>query len=209
MISKVYTVEEVCNIAKVSRKSLYLWEEQGFIKPFRTAGQHRRYSEEMINVIIGIPTQKEVAGEVFIYARCSTNKQKDNLERQIERLKEYCKDKNYTIVQEFSEIASGLNDNRKQLNRMMKLVAKRKIQKIIVEYKDRLARFGFNYIKTFCNSYDVEIEVIEHEENTDLTDEIVKDLVAIVASFSGRLMGKRGAQNKKAISEEKKTEELK
>lgn len=198
MINKLYTVEEVCNLTSVSRKSLYLWEEQGIIKPLRTVGNHRRYSEEMINTIIGLPNDINETKNVFIYARCSTNKQKENLERQIIRLREYCKENEYIIIQEFSEIASELNDNRKQLNRMMKLISKQKVNKIIIKYKDRLARFGFKYIEFFCNSYGVEIEIIEKEENIDITDEIVKDLVAIVASFSGRLMGKRGAQNKNA-----------
>lgn len=56
MIDKLYTVEEVCELLKVSRKSLYAWENQGKITPFRTFGKHRRYTETMINSILGIPS---------------------------------------------------------------------------------------------------------------------------------------------------------
>lgn len=99
-----------------------------------------------------------------IYARVSTKKQKDDLERQINHLKIFAVDHNPKNLVVKSDIASGLNDNRKELNQLIDLVQNNKINRIFIMYKDRFTRFGFNYIKRICDFHNTEIIIVSNEE---------------------------------------------
>ena len=141
--------------------------------------------------IIVYPEQQENINEYnVIYARVSSNEQKHDLERQIERLKDYAANKGYTIHNVVSEIASGLNDNRKKLN---KILQDKKITTIIVEHKDRLTRFGFNHIQSALNASNRNVIVAnETEKNIDL----IQDFIDVVTSLCAKIYGKRSAKNK-------------
>jgi predicted site-specific integrase-resolvase len=141
--------------------------------------------------------------KVFIYSRVSTKKQADagNLERQTDRLVKYCKDNNYEVVQIFSDTASGLNENRRKLNQMLNRLDE--VSKIIIEYPDRLARFGYKYIELHCKSKGVEIVVTEKSEAQSSHEELTTDLLSIITSFSARLYGSRGG---KRVSDKLKKE---
>jgi len=135
--------------------------------------------------------------KIVLYARVSSQKQKEDLNRQIERLEQFASSNGYVIDKTFKEIASGMNDKRKQLCLMLDY----KPTKIIVEHKDRLTRFGFNYIETLLEQLGCEIILLnkEKEEKSDL----IKDLVSIITSFCCRLYGLRKGQNKaKRIKEQ-------
>ena len=90
------------------------------------------------------------------------------------------------------DIGSGLNDNRKGLNKLIKLILEGKVNRVIISYKDRLTRFGFNYIKQICDYNNVEIIVVSREErNESLEVELAEDIISIIHSFSGKLYGMR------------------
>lgn len=126
---------------------------------------------------------------VAIYARVSSLDQKDDLERQVERLQSYTLSRGYQITSIVKEIASGLNDSRPKLT---KLLQNQEIGIIVVEHKDRLTRFGFNYIETLLACQNRKIEVVF----PDVTkDDLVDDFATIITSMSARIYGKRG--NKK------------
>lgn len=127
------------------------------------------------------------AKRVALYARVSNNDAKDNLERQLERIRNYSISNGYNIVIECKEIASGLNDKRTKLTNLFK---KDDYDLIIVENKDRLTRFGFNYIKTLLNTRGKDIIVINDTNNDEKTD-LINDLVSIIYSFSARIYGLR------------------
>lgn len=129
-----------------------------------------------------------------LYARVSNSDRKDNLERQSERLKDYAIKNGYNIVDNIKEIGSGLNDNRPKL---IKILKQNNWNVLIVENKDRLTRFGFNYLKTLLNFNDKEILVINQVDD-DKTD-LIQDLVSIIYSFSARMYGLRKKKNKKQI----------
>lgn len=131
------------------------------------------------------------AKNAVLYARVSTYPKKADLERQLERLRSYANANGFIIRREYKEIASGMNDNRKVLN---KIFLDQDVQTIIVEHKDRLTRFGFNYIKTLLELQDRRVLVINEENNAD--DDLMKDLVAIITSFCCRLYGMRRGLNK-------------
>lgn len=127
-----------------------------------------------------------------IYARVSTKKQKDDLARQIDHLKIFAVDHNPKNLIVKSDIASGLNDNRKELNQLINLVQNDKINRIFIMYKDRLTRFGFNYIEQICDFHNTEIIIVSNEENNkSLSEELADDIIAMINSFSGRLYGMR------------------
>lgn len=135
-----------------------------------------------------VPSEKEE--RVVIYCRVSNHSRKKEMEYQVQRCEEYCRAKGYSVSKVYKEIASGMNDNRKQMWKMIESEP----TKIIVENKDRLTRFGFNYLDKLLSYKDCSIEVIhqDHEDETDL----IKDMIAIVTSFCCRLYGARRGQNK-------------
>lgn len=130
--------------------------------------------------------------KVALYARVSNNDAKGNLERQIERIRNYSITNGYNIVHEIKEISSGLNDKRTKL---IKLLKKDDYDLIVVENKDRLTRFGFNYIRVLLNTRGMDIIVI-NDTNNDEKRDLVNDLVSIIYSFSARIYGLRKGREK-------------
>ena len=126
---------------------------------------------------------------VILYARTSSSKNKTLLENQVKRLEQYAVAKGYKIKQIVKEYGSGLNDERKLLSKILK---DDNYDKIIVENKDRLTRFGFNWIQLLTGN---RIEVINESKEKD--EDITKDLISIIHCFSSRIYGLRRSQNLK------------
>ena len=123
---------------------------------------------------------------VITYSRVSSSENKSNLETQNQRLADYCAAKGYRIIDQVLEVGSGVNDNRKKLN----IVFEREDYNIIViEHKDRLTRFGFNYIKILFNKLGVTIDVIN--ETNDDKEDLMQDFISIITSFCARIYGLR------------------
>lgn len=134
---------------------------------------------------------------VILYARTSSSQNKKLIENQIERLKDYAAAKGYKVKQIIKEFGSGLNDERKQLT---KILTEDKFDKIIVENKDRLTRFGFNWIQLLTKN---RIEVINEVKEKD--EDLTKDLISIIHCFLARIYGLRRSQNlKKKIEKDLK-----
>lgn len=122
---------------------------------------------------------------VCVYARVSSSENKDNLERQKERLISYCNAKGYKVSKVVTEVGSGLNDERKKLEQIL---MDRSINLIVVEHKDRLARFGLNYIQKLLELDGRKIEIINPQTNDE--DDLMQDFVSIITSFVSRLYGR-------------------
>ncbi len=131
------------------------------------------------------------AEKVAIYARVSSQEQKDNLERQATRLSEYCTVKGYQVMHVVKEIASGVNDSRPKL---LSLLRDTSITRIVVEHRDRLTRFGFHYIETLLETQGRTIEVVNVAENDK--EDFIQDLASIVYSLCARLYGQQRAKGK-------------
>lgn len=200
-MSKLLDITEVARILGVDTKTLRRWDDSGKLKAIRTFGNHRRYKEEDINALINNEDQN-ISRNVFVYCRVSTRKQQEsgNLQRQKERLIQYCNDKQYEIVEIFEETASGINDNRRELVKMFRRL--KEVNMIVVEYPDRLARFGYNYLKEYAKSFGVAIEAIEQKEKLEPNEEMVQDLVSVVTCFSAKIYGARGGRKIKQTLEE-------
>lgn len=129
---------------------------------------------------------KKLTDAVGIYARVSSSENKGNLERQKERLENYCAARGYKILRTVTEIGSGLNDKRPKLEN---LLTDESIKLIVVEHSDRLARFGLNYIQKLLELQGRKIEVINEQSND--RDDLMQDFVSIITSFCARLYGMR------------------
>jgi predicted site-specific integrase-resolvase len=130
----------------------------------------------------------------IIYARVSTNRQKErgDLQRQIDLLEKFVLYHDPLNVEVIQDVGSGLNDNRKGIISLLTQVQQDKVRRIIILHKDRLTRFGFNYIKNVCDIHKTEI-VIASDETIDksISEELAEDIISIIHSFSGKLYGMR------------------
>jgi putative resolvase len=113
-------------------------------------------------------------GKVAIYSRVSSADQKGDLERQKQKLVEYAKSKGYQDIEMVDDVASGLNENRKGLNKLSNLVTERQIEAVFINYKDRITRFGFKYLETSFNSCGCGIETIDFEESENLNRNLLR-----------------------------------
>ena len=176
------TINEASNLLGVSISTLRRWEKSGKIKSERTIGGHRRYNKiSILNTNICNLNKKISIG----YCRVSSFDQKDDLERQIKNVSEYCISNGYQfkIIQ---DLGSGLNYNKKGLKELIHLISNQEIDRIIINYKDRLIRFGYEIIQELCDINNVIIEIINYTE--DKTYEQV---------FSSKLYGSRSHKTKK------------
>lgn len=131
--------------------------------------------------------------DAIIYCRVSSTNKKEDLLRQIQRCENFAISNGFNIVKTYKEIASGMNDNRRELNKLFDELPNKNFT-IIIENKDRLTRFGFNYIKRFVEQMGSKINVIN--VNDDDQVDLIKDLVSIITSFCCRLYGLRRGANK-------------
>lgn len=134
--------------------------------------------------------QADESDATYIYARVSSHGQKENLQRQVARCESFCEARGWEVSKVFKEIASGMNDNRRRFWKMLNEPPGR----IVIEYKDRLTRFGFNYLSTLLPRLGWKLVII-HQDTQD-KDDLLKDLVSIITSFCCRLYGLRRGQAK-------------
>lgn len=195
---KYYSIGKFAERLNVTPQTLRNWDKGGKLKPHHISDAgHRYYSEEQLRQALNLPSPKE--RKVIGYCRVSSNKQKDDLKRQIENVKTYMYAKGYQF-EIISDIGSGINYNKKGLNQLIYMITDNEVKRLVILYKDRLLRFGFELIENLCNKYGTIIEIIDNTEKTE-EQELVEDLVQIVTVFSCKLQGKRANKAKKMIKE--------
>ncbi|ACX51405.1 Resolvase domain protein [Ammonifex degensii KC4] len=195
MKRKLLTLKECREIYGLSRGSLLNYEKQGLITPARTPGGVRRYKVEDIERLLGLLGESSIRLKTVLYARVSTRKQEAYLKNQVKRLEEFARERgwDYEVIQ---EIASGVNENRRGLQKLLNMVKRGEVERVVVECPDRLARFGFEYLRNFFDAFGVELVVLNGGENEEQARELAEDLVAIVTSFAAKIYGKRGGKKK-------------
>ena len=197
---KYYSIGQFAKAIGKTTKTLRNWDKNGKLKPVRVEDTgYRYYSQEQLNHFLGLKLEKQINKKIIGYCRVSSHKQKDDLERQIENVKTYMYAKGYQF-EIITDIGSGINYNKKGLNQIIDMVTNSEVEKIVVLYKDRLIRFGYELIENLCNKFGTIIEIIDNTEKTE-QQELVEDLVQIVTVFSCRLQGKRANKAKKVIKE--------
>jgi predicted site-specific integrase-resolvase len=195
-LPKFVSGKEASKILGVHERTLYLWDKARKIETIRTPGNKRLYN---INKYINdhIPTEKnninidelEHLNEKIkiIYVRVSSLSQKDDLLRQ----KEYMTNKfpNHTLIE---DIGSGLNFNRKGLRKIIKLAISGQIEELVVAYKDRLTRFGFELIEDLIKEYsNGRILVLNQNKKIEPEEELIKDMLQIMNIFVAKMNGLR------------------
>lgn len=204
---KYYSTKKVTEILGVTAQTLRNWDKEGKLKPsYVKSNGYRYYSEESIlSYTQERKTKKNL--NVVGYARVSSQKQSDDLERQINNLNTYISSK-YDSFDIITDIGSGINYNKPGLKKLIEKINKKEVDLIIVLYKDRLLRFGFELVEYFAELNNVKIEALDKiDKNQD--EELVEDLVQIISVFSCKIQGKRKTKTKQLIDDfSKKITEL-
>jgi predicted site-specific integrase-resolvase len=196
---KYYSSKKVTEILGVTAQTLRNWDKEGKLKPsYVKSNGYRYYSEESIlSYTQERKTKKNL--NVIGYARVSSKKQSDDLERQVNNLKTYL-DSKYTDYEIITDIGSGINYANPGLKKLIEKINRKEVDLIVVLYKDRLLRFGFELVEYFAELNNVKIEILDKiDKNQD--QELVEDLVQIITVFSCKIQGKRKAKTKEIIDE--------
>ena len=193
---KWYSSEKIREILQISSQCLYAMKIHNKIECKKISDKKYLYK---------LPDSFNESQEKYIaiYARVSTPKQKNDLDNQIKLLKEYSVSKGYIINPNYvyKDIASGMNENRHDLKRLIKEITNGNISSVIISNRDRLTRFGFGYFKTFFDLYNVNIIEVNLTEENSFENELTSDLIAIIHHFSMKFYGKRKNILKKCLNE--------
>ena len=197
---KYYSSKTVTQMLGVTAQTLRNWDKEGKLKPtYVKSNGYRYYSEESIlSYTQERKTKKNL--NVIGYARVSSKKQSDDLERQVEHIKQYMSTK-YESYDVITDIGSGINYNKKGLLEIIEKINKKEIDVIVVLYKDRLLRFGFELIEYFAKLNNVKVEIIDNTIDKTQDQELVEDLVQIITVFSCKLQGKRKGKTKQLLND--------
>ena len=161
---KFYSIGQFSKLIGKTNQTLRNWDKDGILKPHHVSESgYRYYSQEQLNHFLGLKQEVQLNKKTIGYCRVSSNKQKDDLERQIENVKTYMYAKGYSF-EIISDIGSGINYNKKGLNELIDMVTNSEVEKIVILYKDRLIRFGYELIENICNKYGTTIEIIDNTE---------------------------------------------
>lgn len=173
-----YKISTYAKLQGRTYRTIWDWIAKGLVKTEKDATGHTWIIEDDPN------PKKEL--DVVVYARVSSSENKDNLDTQAERLVSYCNAKGYKVKKVVKEIGSGLNDSRPKLE---KLLLDKGVDIIVVEHKDRLARFGLNYIQKLLELDGRKIEIVNNIEGEK--EDLIQDFISIITSFCARIYGNR------------------
>jgi predicted site-specific integrase-resolvase len=205
LIKELYKTSEVAELLKVSPDTIRLWVNNQtlpseYVK--RLPSGRIRITRAGVLYLLkmkGYDTPKKT----FIYARESSSHQKQSLERQIEYLTEWANANGYSVDEIVTDIASGMNFNRKGLQYIIEQAEKGILGTLIISYKDRLARFGFEFIQWLLNKHGCDIVIVNNiDDKPNSTQEIIEDMISIIHYFSMKLYGARHYKQKSKKIEE-------
>jgi putative resolvase len=190
---------EAARVLGVSVKTIQRWDKAGLLPVVRTATNQRRIPVHAIHHVLNAPGKSL---RCAIYARVSSAKQEleGNLIRQVERLQQVARERGYLVVALIQEQASALNEKRKGLKRLFQLIEHQEIDLVLIEYPDRLVRFGYDSLEESFQWKQVSIEVVDSPKTQTPTEELVQDLLSIITVFSARLSGSRAKQVRSCVS---------
>lgn len=186
-MTNYYSIKQASNYLHVAQSTLRRWEDEGKIKPKRTSGNQRRYTQEMLDSLLSGASKPITHKKMIIgYCRVSSSHQKDDLERQKQVVASYCE----TQGQPFkilSDIGSGLNYNRKELNQLIHYICQHKCVMVVVGYQDRLVRFGFDLLEDVCDENQVKLIAINQTTAVGSKLELKQDMKSIINAMAGDL----------------------
>ena len=178
---------EVLSMLGISRVTLCRYVKLGKIRVIELPNGYYSYNKEDVYKLKGL----DVKRKKVIYARVSTSKQKKELENQIENITAYVNKNGYGIDEVYSDIASGMNLDRKGFTKLLSAVMANEIDEVFISYKDRLARSDFDLVSRLFSQYGTKINVINSSENKSAKEELLEDLMSVIHSFSMKACSKR------------------
>ena len=195
MEEQFVSIGKAAKMIGMSIEGLRHWEATGILVPMRTLTNQRRYRVADLRALVSETPEVHRESQCILYARVSTKKQQEagNLDRQLGRLAAFAAEQQWQVVAALTDVASGLNEKRRGLHQLLALAQQHQADIVAVEYKDRLARFGFAYLETFLHAFGVRVVIMEQTAK-DNQRELVEDLIAITTSFSVRIYGQRGGK---------------
>ena len=187
--------KELLNLLRITRQTLVRYVKNGTVRVVEMPNKQYDYNDEDVYKLLN----KDIKRKIVIYARVSTPKQKKDLENQIEFLKSWCFNAGYQINSIYADVASGISfDKRKEFFVMLDEILDHKVDKVIVAYKDRLSRVGFELFSHLFKKYGTEIVVISEIGNKKLdSEEIFEEIISLLHSYSMKLYSKRHHDKKK------------
>ena len=195
-----YKPKDFAKLLGVSVKTLQRWDREGILKANRTPTDRRYYTYDQYLQFKGIQIENDIR-DIVIYARVSTRNQKDDLQNQVEFLKQFCNAKGIIVNQCIEDFGSGLNYNRKKWNKLLEEVMENRIKTIVISSKDRFIRFGYDWFEKFCEKFHTKIMIVNNEALSP-NEELVQDMISILHVFSCRLYGLRKYKNQIKEDEE-------
>ena len=202
---ELLSIGKFAKLVGVTPTTLRKMQETGELQPYYISkGGTRYYSSEQIKHFSRTETIDKI---VVGYCRVSTISQKDDLETQVQNVTNYMCAKGYRF-EIIKDIGSGINYKKRGLQQLISMIVNQEVSKVVVLYKDRLVRFGYEMIEYLCSINNVEIEIIDNtiqSKEQELTD----DLIQIITVFANRLYGQRSKKTKRLIGEVKSCVNLK
>ena len=188
---------EVLNLLRITRPTLTKYVKEGIIKVDKLPNGRYEYDSNSVYSFLN----KDVKRKTYIYARVSTSKQKADLDNQIELLKQFCFTNGYVISGIYSDIASGISfEKRSNFFKMLDDIIDNKVEKVVITYKDRLSRVGFDLFYHLFKKYNCEIIVMSEVGSEKLdSEEIFEEIVSLLHCYSMKLYSKRKAAKIKEV----------
>lgn len=176
--------KEVLQLLRISRSTLSTYVKKGLITCHKLPNGYYDYSEKDVYNFLN----KDVKREICLYARVSNNKQKKELDKQIELLKQFCFTNGLIISSIYADISSGISfENRKELFLLLDNIIQHKVEKVIITYKDRLSRDNFEFFKYLFSQFGCEIIVMSEVGSKELdSTEVIEDLTTLLHSFTNK-----------------------
>jgi len=191
--------KEVLKLLKITRPTLSKYVKIGKIRTIENTNGFYTYNDEDVFKILN----KELVRKSVIYSRVSTSKQKNDLLNQQNLLKQFCNSNGIIINDEYSDIGSGINFDRKEFQRLLNDVIQYKIDKIYITYKDRLSRISFDMFKNLFKEFSCEIIVLNDiDNNKTIEEEIITEIIDLIHYFSMKVYSNRRKDKLKNIKKE-------
>lgn len=187
----MYKPKDFAKLIGVTVKTLQRWDNDGILVAKRNPKNRRYYTQEQLMEYLNI---SKITDKIVIYSRVSTANQKQDLENQIEFLKQFANARGMVVSEVYTDIGSGLNYNRKMWNKLIKDCMDGNVKTIIISNKDRFIRFGFDWYESLLRDYGTDI-IIVNNESMSPQEEMIQDLISIIDVFSCKVYGLRKYKN--------------
>ena len=194
----MYRIGEFALRVGRSASTVRRWEREGRITAQRTASGQRYFTDADVRRVLQ-PGFDESARQTVVYCRVSSPGQKDDLDSQVQAMEQFCLGRGLAVDRWITEIGGGMNLTREKLLAVMDAIERGEIATLVIAHKDRLARFGFDYLEYVAEKNGCTL-LVANQESLSPREEMVQDLLSIVHTFSCRLYGLR--RYEKALQDE-------